>query len=141
VRVETVSDETAYTSITSDEIVAAFDWIGKLSVAAGDRGEMMMVRPAAADDGVDKYVLMCLQVHDGDRANPSCVVETSPVPEGAHFWDSLPPLPVLDKAGFARVRDADQARTDGRLTMWAVQTWDLHPFRLMLSYRPNPDLA
>jgi hypothetical protein len=141
VRVTPVSEETAYTGVSSEEIVAAFDWIGDLSVAAGERAEMLLVRTASAADGVDKFVLMCLQVHDGDRANPSCVVETSPVPAGAPFWDTLPPLPTQDRAGFARVRDADQARTDGRLTMWAVQTWDVHPFRLMLSYKPNPDLA
>jgi hypothetical protein len=140
VRVVPVSDETAYTSITPEEIVAAFDWIGELSVASGDRAEMLMVRTAATADGANKYVLMCLQVHDGDRAHPSCVVETSPVPAGAPFWDTLPPLPDPDKAGFARAREADQASTDGRLTMWAVQTWDIHPFRLMLSYKPNPDL-
>jgi hypothetical protein len=140
VAITPVSDETAYTSITMEEIIAAFDWIGELSVAASERAEMLLVRTAATADGADKYVLMCLQVHDGDRANPSCVVETSPVPTGAQFWDTLPPLPTPDKAGFARVRDADQARVDGRLTMWAVQTWDVHPFRLMLSYKPNPDL-
>jgi hypothetical protein len=140
VRVTPVSDETAYTSITSDDIVAAFDWIGELSVAAAERAEMLIVRTAAAADGVDKFVLMCLQVHDGDRANPSCVVETSPVPVGAQFWDTLPPLPTPDKAGFARTRDADHALLDGRLTMWAVQTWDVHPYRLMLSYKPNRDL-
>jgi len=49
-------------------------------------------------------------------------------------------LPTPDKAGFARVRDADHAHHDGRLTLWAVQTWNVHPFRLMLSYKPNPDL-
>lgn len=140
VRVTAVSDEAAYTSITSEEIVAAFDWIGELSVAAAERAEMLLVRTAATADGADKYVLMCLQVHDGDRANPSCVVETSPVPTGAQFWDTLPPLPTPGKAGFARVRDADHAMFDGRLTMWAVQTWDTHPYRLMLSYKPNPDL-
>lgn len=140
VRVTPVSDETAYTSITPEEIIAAFDWIGELSVAAADRAEMLLVRTAATADGADKFVLMCLQVHNGDRANPSCVVETSPVPVGAQFWDTLPPLPTPGKAGFARVRDEDQALHDGRLTMWAVQTWDVHPFRLMLSYKPNPDL-
>lgn len=140
VRVAPVSDETAYTSVTPDEVAAAFDWIGELSVASAERAEMLLVRTAATADGADNYVLMCLQVHDGDRANPSCVVETSPVPAGAEFWDTLPALPTPDKAGFARVRDADQARTDGKLTLWAVQTWDVHPFRLMLSYKPNPDL-
>ncbi|MGA6162657.1 hypothetical protein [Amycolatopsis magusensis] len=140
VPVAPVSDETAYTSITSEEIVAAFDWIGELSVAAGERAEMLLVRTASTADGADKHVLMALQVHDGDRANPSCVVETSPIPVGAQFWDTLPPLPTPNTAGFARVRDEDHARTDGRLTLWAVQTWDVHPFRLMLSYKPNPDL-
>lgn len=140
VRVTPVSAETAYTSITVDEIVAAFDWIGELSVASADRAEMLLVRTASTADGEDKYVLMCLQIHDGDLANPSVVVETSPVPVGAEFWDKLPPMPVPNKAGWARVRDADQARQDGRLTMWAVQTWDVHPFRLMLSYKPNPQL-
>ena len=102
------------------------------------RGPVGPVRERAATaDGADKYVLMCLQLHDG---NPSCVVETAPVPVGATYWDTVPPLPTPGKAGFARVRDADQARTDGRLTMWAVQTWNVHPFRLMLSYKPNPDL-
>ncbi|GAB1515194.1 hypothetical protein [Actinophytocola sp. KF-1] len=137
VRLTAVSEETAYTSLTSEEIVAAFDWIGELSVAAGERGEMLLVRTAATADGADKYVLMCLQDHDG---TPSCVVETSPVPVGATYWDGVPPLPTPGKAGFARTRDADQARVDGRLTMWAVQTWDVHPFRLMLSYKPNPGL-
>lgn len=138
VRISAVSDETAYTSITADEIVAAFDWIGELSVAAGDRAEMLLVRTAAVADGADNFVLMTLQNHGGDL---SCVVETSPVPVGAQFWDTLPPLPTPGKAGFARPRDDEQARTDGRLTMWAVQTWDLHPFRLMLSYKPNPALG
>jgi hypothetical protein len=140
-RIEPVSDETAYTSVTMEEIVAAFDWIGELSVAAGERAEMLLARPASTADGADKYVLMCLQVPaGGDRANPQCVVETSPIPVGAQFWDTLPPLPKPNTTGFARVRDADHALHDGRLTMWAVQTWDVHPFRLMLSYKPNPDL-
>ncbi|MGC7095067.1 hypothetical protein ACPZ19_10410 [Amycolatopsis lurida] len=138
VRISAVSDEMAYTSITSEEIVAAFDWIGELSVAAGDRAEMLLVRTAAIADGADNFVLMTLQ-HDGGTA--SCVVETSPVPVGAQFWDTLPPIPKPNTAGFARARDADQARTDGRLTMWAVQTWNVHPFRLMLSYKPNPALV
>jgi hypothetical protein len=110
-------------------------------VAAGERAEMLLARPASTADGADKYVLMCLQVPaGGDRANPQCVVETSPIPVGAQFWDTLPPLPKPNTTGFARVRDADHALHDGRLTMWAVQTWDVHPFRLMLSYKPNPDL-
>jgi hypothetical protein len=137
VRVTAVSDEVAYNGITPEEVDAAFDWIGELSVAAADRAEMLLVRTASTDDGADKFVLMCLQTHNGTA---SCVVETGPVPVGARFWDTLPPLPTPGKAGFARVRDADHAHTDGRLTLWAVQTWNLHPFRLMLSYKPNPDL-
>lgn len=140
VRVTPVSDETAYTSITSEQIVAAFDWIGQLSVAAGERAEMLLVRTAAAADGVDKFVLMCLQVPDGDKSRAFCVVETAPVPVGATYWDTVPPMPTPGKAGFGRPRDADHALFDGRLTMWAVQTWDVHPYRLMLSYKPNPDL-
>ncbi|MEC3978287.1 hypothetical protein [Amycolatopsis sp. H20-H5] len=140
VQVAPVSDETAYTSLTSAQIMAAFDWIGELSVASADRAEMLMVRTAATADGADKYVLMSLQVDNGDRANPSCVVETSPVPVSAELWDTVPPLPTPDRAGFARTRNADQARVDARLTLSAVQTWDVHPFRLMLSYKPNPDL-
>lgn len=139
VRLTAVSAQDAYNGITAEEVDAAFDWIGELSVAAGERGEMLLVRTASADDGVDKYVLMCLQANDGDRANPSCVVETSPVPVGATYWNELPPT-APDKVGFGRVRDENQAREDGRLTLWAVQTWNLHPFRLMLSYKPNPDL-
>lgn len=139
-RITAVSEETAYTSLTSEEVVAAFDWIGELSAAAAERAEMLLVRTASTADGANKYVLMCLQVPGGDRANPSCVVETSPVPVGAPHWDTVPPLPTPDKAGFARPRDADHALVDGRLTMWAVQTWDVHPYRLMLSYKPNPDL-
>ncbi len=140
VRLEAVDEYTAHTSITPQDTGAAFSWIGDLSVAAGERAETMLVRTAAAADGADKYVLMRLQVNHGDRANPLCVVETSPVPVGAEFWDRLTPRASSGKVGVARPRDADHARSDGLLTMWAVQTWDLHPFRLMLSFQPNPDL-
>ena len=133
VKVAPASDETAYTSITAEEIVAAFDWIGEVSVAAGERAEIVILHPKV--DGAN-FVLMCLQVNE-NSPEPYCVVEASPIPVGAEFWDSLPPPSNPNKAGYAYPRDADQARTDGRLAMWAVQTWDTHPFRLILAYRPN----
>jgi hypothetical protein len=138
VKVTPVSDETAYTSITAEEIVAAFDWIGALSVIVGDRPEMLLVTTKAHDDG-DKWVLMCLQASE-TSPTPYFIIETSPVPTGAEFWDTLPPMPNPNKAGYSHHRDADEASLHSRLTMWAVQTWDLHPFRLILAYKPNEAL-
>lgn len=133
VQVAPVSDETAYNAITAEELVAAFDWIGELSVVVADRSEMLLVTTKA--DG-DKWVLMCLMVNENSPV-PFFVIETSPVPTGAEFWDSLPPMPNPQKAGYSHHRSDDEAAMHGRLTMWAVQTWDVHPFRLILSYKPN----
>ncbi|TDP94852.1 hypothetical protein [Labedaea rhizosphaerae] len=138
VRVAPVSDETAYTSITAEDLTGLFDWIGEVSVAAGDRDEILILTPKAEADG-HNFVLMCRLPADGDRAKPYCVVEASPVPVGAEFWDTLPPPSNPKKAGYAYFADdaQHQARTDGRMTLWAVETWDVHPFRLILAYRPN----
>lgn len=139
VQVTPVSDEEAYTSITSEQIVAAFDWIGELSVAAGGRAESLLVRTGSIADGERNYVLLCLQVPEDGPKEPFCVVETYPVPEGAEFWSELTPSPS-GSVGYAHPRDAEHALYDSRLTMWAVQTWNVHPFRLQLSYQPNRDL-
>jgi hypothetical protein len=137
VRVSAVSEETAYTSVTNDDFVAAFDWIGEVSVAAGERAEILILHPKT---DADTFVLMCLQSKEADHSNPFCVIEVSPIPRGAEFWDTLPPGTNPKKAGYAYYPNGDQAKTDGRLTRHAVYTWDAHPFQLILGYRPNASM-
>lgn len=137
VRLSPVSDEAAYTSLTNEDFVAAFDWIGEVSAAAAERAEILVLHPKV--DG-DQFVLMCMQSTEADHSNPFCVIEVSPIPTGAEFWDTLPPGANPKKARYAYYPNGDQAQTDGRLTMNAVFTWDIHPFRFILAYRPNASM-
>jgi hypothetical protein len=129
-----VSAEEAYAALTTEAVVEAFRWIGRLAEAAAGRGEYVCLEPGGVTYRPEPYVLMIVQERDGRSLS---IVETAPVPEGAPIWrDQRGPEDVRGQS-MSGAAEPEIIRAGGHLAMNAATTWDLNPFQLALSFGPS----
>ncbi|WP_202918973.1 hypothetical protein [Saccharothrix deserti] len=127
-----VTGREAHEALTTDTLLEAFRWVGRVSVAAAQRGECVVVEPGTHDaDLTEPYVLMAVQEHEGRQVS---IVQTAPAPPAdAPMWNGMASL------NGPATRESIEA--GGLLTMYAMNAWGEHPLRLCLTFGPIPPLA
>ncbi|MEU4446456.1 hypothetical protein AB0K14_34405 [Actinosynnema sp. NPDC050801] len=118
----------AHEALTTDTLLEAFRWIGRVSGAAAERGEYVAVEPGThAEDLAEPYVLLAVQEREG---RPVSTARTAPTPPpGTPMW--------LGQATHDTPATTDSIEAGGLLAMYAMNTWDEHPLRLCLTFTPH----
>ena len=118
----------AHEALTTDTLLEAFRWIGRVSVAAAERGEYVAVEPGThTADLAEPYVLLGVQEHEGERLSFAQTAPTPPAETPMWLGQSSLTAPVTD----------DAVQAGGVLAMYAMNTWGEHPLRLCLTFTPR----
>jgi len=118
----------AHEALTTDTLLEAFRWIGRVSVAAAQRGEYLAVEPGGhTADLTEPYVLLAVQEQEGQAVS---VARTAPTPPAqTPMW--------LGQASLTTPATRESIESGGLLAMYAMNTWGEHPLRLCLTFTPN----
>lgn len=135
-QLEPATEEEAHAAVTDAAVSELYVWLGEVVLASVRRGEFVAVESGGWDVPVRPVVLMMVRT---DGREWHSVVETSPVPVGAPVWRDQQPVEG-DTQVLASPATDQTVRASGLLTRFAVATWGVHPFRLGLSFGPNPTL-
>ncbi|HEY0509421.1 MAG TPA: hypothetical protein VGD12_15295 [Blastococcus sp.] len=131
------SEEEALHAADDRAMSELYSWLGEVVLAAGKRNEFVAVETGGWKVPATPMVLIMLR-NDGQEWHS--VLETSPVPVGAPVWRDQQPV-AGDTQLLASPATDQTMRAAGLLTRFAVATWSMHPFRLGLSFGPNPTLG
>ncbi|WP_186763305.1 hypothetical protein [Lentzea tibetensis] len=129
-----VTAEEAYAALTTDAIKEAFDWVGRASYAAAERGEYVCVEPGGVTYREKPYVLMIVREINGQWLS---LVETAPLPKDAPIWRDQQTGADTDGQMLSGPASHDAVVAGGVLALYAITTWDLHWFQLALSFGPS----
>lgn len=123
-----VTGREAHEALTTDTLLEAFRWIGRVSAAAAERGEYLAVEPGAhTSDLTEPYVLLAVQEHEGRQVS---IAQTAPTPPAeTPMW--------LGQASLNTAATRESIEAGGLLAMYAMNTWDEHPLRLCLTFTPH----
>jgi hypothetical protein len=135
-QLEPATEEEAYAAVDDRAVSELYVWLGEVVLASVRRGEFVAVESGGWTVPMRPVVLIMLRT---DGRSWHSVVETSPVPEGAPVWRDQQPVDG-DTQVLASPATDQTIRASGLLTRFAVATWGMHPFRLGLSFGPNPTL-
>ncbi|MFJ6675974.1 hypothetical protein ACIQMJ_33155 [Actinosynnema sp. NPDC091369] len=118
----------AHEALTTDTLLEAFRWIGRVSAAAAERGEYVAVEPGThTADLAEPYVLLAVREHEGQRIS---IAQTSPTPPAeTPMW--------LGQASLNAPATPETVEAGGLLAMYAMNTWSEHPLRLCLTFTPH----
>jgi hypothetical protein len=118
----------AHEALTTDTLLEAFRWIGRVSAAAAERGEYVAVEPGAhTGDLTEPYVLLAVQEHEGRQVS---IAQTAPTPPAeTPMW--------LGQASLNTAATRESIEAGGLLAMYAMNTWGEHPLRLCLTFTPH----
>jgi hypothetical protein len=131
------TEEEALAAADDEAMSELYQWLGEVVLAAGERDEFVAVEAGGWHVAPKPMVLITLRT-DGEEWHS--VVETSPVPVGAPVWRDKQPVDGDTQLLVSPATD-QTLRAAGLLTRFAVGTWPLHPFRLGLTFGPNPTLG
>ncbi|MFI7674538.1 hypothetical protein [Actinophytocola sp. NPDC049390] len=130
------TEEEAFAAVDDKALSELYTWLGEVVLASVRRGEFVAVESGGWQVPMTPVLLMMLRT---DGREWHSVVEASPVPAGAPVWRDQ--QPVEGKTQVLASPATDQTvRASGLLTRFAVAAWGAHPFRLGLSFGPNPTL-
>jgi hypothetical protein len=125
-----VSGQDAHEAMTSDAVLEAFRWVGRVSAAAAERGEYVLLEPGYHTGELrEPHVLMVVREHEGRSIS---VVETAPTPPA-----DLPMWNGRSSLNGPATREVVEA--GGILAMYAMDGWGEHPLRLCLTFGPVPE--
>jgi hypothetical protein len=130
------TEEEAYAAVDDKALSELYTWLGEVVLASVRRGEFVAVETGGWEVPMNPVVLVMLRT---DGREWHSVVEASPVPEGAAVWRDQQPVEGNTQVLASPATD-QTVRASGLLTRFAVSTWGVHPFRLGLSFGPNPTL-
>ncbi|MCC8244061.1 hypothetical protein [Saccharothrix luteola] len=118
----------AHEALTTDTLLEAFRWIGRVSGAAAERGEYVTVEPGRhTADLTEPYVLLAVQEQEG---HPVSIARTAPTPPpGTPMW--------LGQASLDVPATRESVESGGLLAMYAMNTWGEHPLHLCLTFTPH----
>ncbi|ONI85450.1 hypothetical protein ALI22I_26955 [Saccharothrix sp. ALI-22-I] len=127
-----VTGREAHEALTTDTLLEAFRWIGRVSVAAAQRGECVTVEPGThVADLTEPYVMLAVQEHEGRQVS---IAQTEPTPPaGTPMWNGMASL------NGPATRETIEA--GGLLSMYAMNAWGEHPLRLCLTFGPIPPVT
>ncbi|MFD0202423.1 MULTISPECIES: hypothetical protein [Saccharothrix] len=119
-----VTGREAHEALTTDTLLEAFRWIGRVSVAAAERGEYVTVEPGThADDLAEPYVRLAVQ-------DELSIAQTAPTPPAeTPMW--------LGQSSLTAPATRESIEAGGMLAMYAMNTWGEHPLRLCLTFTPH----
>jgi hypothetical protein len=130
------TEEEAYAAVDDKALSELYAWLGEVVLAAVGRGEFVAVETGGWKVPMTPVVLMMLRTDGHDWHS---VVEASPVPAGAPVWRDQQPVEGNTQVLVSPATD-QTLRASGLLTRFALSAWGEHPFRLGLSFGPNPTL-
>ncbi|QQQ77444.1 hypothetical protein IOD16_02575 [Saccharothrix sp. 6-C] len=118
----------AHEALTTDTLLEAFRWIGRVSAAAAERGEYVTVEPGRnTAELAEPYVLLAVQEHEG---RPVAIAQTAPTPPAeTPMW--------LGQSSLNAPATGESIEAGGLLAMYAMNTWGEHPLRLCLTFTPH----
>jgi hypothetical protein len=124
-----VTGRAAHEALTTDTLLDAFRWIGRVSVAAAERGEYVTIEPGTHNAGLtEPYVLLVVQEHEGRRLS---ITRTAPAPPAdTPMWNGT--------ASVTGPATRESIEAGGLLSMYAMNKWGEHPLRLCLTFGPIP---
>ncbi|PSL56957.1 hypothetical protein B0I31_103717 [Saccharothrix carnea] len=114
----------AHEALTTDTLLEAFRWIGRVSVAAAERGEHVTVEPGThTGDLAEPYVRLAVQ-------DELSIARTAPTPPTeTPMW--------LGQSSLTSPATRESIEAGGILAMYAMNTWGEHPLRLCLTFTPH----
>jgi hypothetical protein len=130
------TEEEAFAAVDDKALSELYAWLGEVVLASVRRGEFVAVETGGWQVPMTPVVLTMLRT---DGREWHSVVEASPVPVGAPVWRDRQPVEG-DTQVLASPATDQTVRASGLLTRFALSTWGTHPFRLGLSFGPNPTL-
>ncbi len=130
------TEEEAFAAVDDKALSELYTWLGEVVLASVRRGEFVAVETGGWQVPMTPVLLMMLRT---DGREWHSVVEASPVPEGAPVWRDQQPVEGRTQVLASPATD-QTVRASGLLTRFAVAAWGVHPFRLGLSFGPNPTL-
>ena len=130
------TEEEAFAAVDDKALSDLYTWLGEVVLASVRRGEFVAVETGGWQVPMTPVLLMMLRT---DGREWHSVVEASPVPEGAPVWRDQQPVEGNTQVLASPATD-QTVRASGLLTRFAVASWGVHPFRLGLSFGPNPTL-
>ncbi|ROP38168.1 hypothetical protein [Saccharothrix texasensis] len=118
----------AHEALTTDTLLEAFRWIGRVSAAAAERGEYVTVEPGRnTAELAEPYVLLAVQEHEGRSV---AIAQTAPTPPAeTPMW--------LGQSSLNAPATGESIEAGGLLAMYAMNTWGEHPLRLCLTFTPH----
>jgi hypothetical protein len=130
------TEEEAFAAVDDKALSELYTWLGEVVLASVRRGEFVAVETGGWQVPMTPVLLMMLRT---DGREWHSVVEASPVPDGAPVWRDQQPVEGNTQVLASPATD-QTVRASGLLTRFAVAAWGVHPFRLGLSFGPNPTL-
>lgn len=130
------TEEEAFAAVDDKALSELYTWLGEVVLASVRRGEFVAVETGGWQVPMTPVLLMMLRT---DGREWHSVVEASPVPDGAPVWRDQQPVEGNTQVLASPATD-QTVRASGLLTRFAVASWGVHPFRLGLSFGPNPTL-
>ncbi|MGW4112512.1 hypothetical protein ACWEFJ_16685 [Actinosynnema sp. NPDC004786] len=128
VRLTRVSGQEAHQALTTDTLLDAFCRLGRISLAAAERGEHVTLEPGTHNgDLAEPYVLLAVEEHEG---RPVATARTAPPPPpDTPMWQGT--------AAVTAPATRESVEAGGLLAMYAMNTWGEHPLRLCLTFGPR----